>query len=213
MKQLVKTCTKCGWNYPAAVPRHTCRYCKEVFTEGVCNVCGAYYWNYKSYNGKCKICNSEYRKGAYSKYKDAYDRAHATYINTKKQEADIKYTKWLEQLVEANELCGYLSEDEWLKAVNHFGGCAYCGKEDIDARGFFIAFKNGGRYNRLNVIPICDSCATWNYSYAATNPFKSLNYAINSSSLKHKGIHNSGEAIVDYLQSRINEVLNNGKTV
>ena len=57
-----------------------------------------------------------------------------------------------------------------MRACRHFNGCAKCGDETIDARGFFISFKNGGRYCDWNIIPLCSKCAAdWSLD---KNPFK-----------------------------------------
>lgn len=53
-----------------------------------------------------------------------------------------------------------LTEAEWQNAVRHFKSCATCGKEDIDGRMMFIRAKDGGKYNRGNVVPACKECLT-----------------------------------------------------
>lgn len=53
-----------------------------------------------------------------------------------------------------------LTEAQWLEACQHFDGCARCHNKDIDARGFFIGTKLGGRYCDWNVIPLCEKCAS-----------------------------------------------------
>lgn len=52
-----------------------------------------------------------------------------------------------------------LTEEQWIKAVKHFGGCALCKSESVDARWYFIPFQEGGRYCAFNVIPVCEKCA------------------------------------------------------
>lgn len=42
----------------------------------------------------------------------------------------------------------------------YFDGCARCHSKDIDARGFFVGAKLGGRYCDWNVIPLCEKCAS-----------------------------------------------------
>jgi len=67
-----------------------------------------------------------------------------------------------------------LTEQEWLRTCNHFGGCAFCGGRDIVSKEYFIAFKDGGRYIYGNIIPLCEKCA--GMSRQRPNPFLYLDY-------------------------------------
>lgn len=68
-----------------------------------------------------------------------------------------------------------LTEDEWLEACTYFGGCALCRKKEIDVRGFFLPFVEGGRYTAWNVIPLCKACG--HRAFRSRNPFEYNNIA------------------------------------
>lgn len=81
-----------------------------------------------------------------------------------------QYNEWLKRIAAVPKNYPTLTEEQWMKACRHFNGCAKCGDENIEARGFFISFKNGGRYCDWNIIPLCSRCAAdWNI---AKNPFR-----------------------------------------
>lgn len=204
----IKVCKKCGWIYPAAVPRGQCKYCGTHFREGTCIECGEYYTNYVGAEPKCRKCNIKATNKYYATHKETKDKAAKKYVKSKKNNADKKLEVWKSKLEEANKLCGPLSEDDWLKAVAHFNGCAYCGSDDVSTRGLFVSRKNNGRYNKCNIIPVCEKCSTWCYTCASGNPFKTLDYTINSVRLRNKDIHKLNTKIEAYLEKIIDEVLN-----
>jgi len=51
-----------------------------------------------------------------------------------------------------------MTEQEWLKNCSYFKGCAMCGEHDIQVRQYFIPRKDGGRYTKKNMIPMCPTC-------------------------------------------------------
>jgi hypothetical protein len=88
-----------------------------------------------------------------------------------------------------------LTEEQWMRACRHFNGCAQCGDEDIEARGFFIQFKEGGRYCDWNIIPLCQKCAAdWKLS---PNPFRAAWSRDNANRAFNR--RNCLKDIVDYL--------------
>lgn len=72
------------------------------------------------------------------------------------------YQDWLEKIRKIPKDYKTLTEEQWLQAVRHFDGCALCGAESIDTRGYFVPFELGGRYCDWNIIPMCSKCATKN---------------------------------------------------
>lgn len=51
-----------------------------------------------------------------------------------------------------------LSEPQWIETCQHFGGCAICGADNIEARSFFVPFEQGGKYAVWNIFPVCGAC-------------------------------------------------------
>lgn len=99
------------------------------------------------------------------------------------------YNEWIESIRKIPKNYPTLTEEQWMEAVKHFGGCALCKDESIDARGYFIPFKLGGRYCDWNIIPVCAECATT----ARRNP----NYFLWS---RPAGLMD----VIDYLEVKIN---------
>lgn len=165
-----KTCNKCGWVYSASDPRKTCTFCGGHFNEGYCKECGEYATDIvygtgsRSTWGMCKKC----ARAKTAKQVAQVDIAHR---NRAKQE----YQQWKEKI--ATLPFRPLTEEEWLQAVDYFNGCAACGAEAVEARGFFIAVKEGGKYAVWNVIPLCEKCAT--RLRKNPNPFETLDPRIN----------------------------------
>lgn len=62
-----------------------------------------------------------------------------------------------------------MTEDEWHKVCEYFGGCAVCGEPHIESREFFLGFQDGGRYTAWNMFPQCGKCAT--HTRFVSNPF------------------------------------------
>jgi hypothetical protein len=92
------------------------------------------------------------------------------YIAKRDKQLEDQYNDWKARIAKVPKNYPTLTEDQWMAACRHFGGCAQCGSENIEARGFFVAFKDGGRYCDWNVIPMCDRCAAdWKL---CPNPFR-----------------------------------------
>ena len=75
-----------------------------------------------------------------------------------KQNED-NFNAWLAMISKVPKPIRTLTQEEWIRACVHFGKCAVCRNESIDARAFFIHFALGGRYAEWNVIPVCEKCA------------------------------------------------------
>jgi 5-methylcytosine-specific restriction endonuclease McrA len=51
------------------------------------------------------------------------------------------------------------SKEDWQKALDYFGGCAYCNeKRDDLQQDHFIPVNDGGQYTPDNIVPACPSC-------------------------------------------------------
>lgn len=140
-----KTCSKCGWVVAMHDPSNFCPVCGTRFDYRVCSICGEVFetWAPRS---MCKKC--------YKKYIDVG--------NNEAMQARRKavYEEWLEKVRQVPKSYPKLTDTQWMEAVKHFNGCALCENESIDTRGYFIPFKDGGRYCDWNVIPMCSDCAT-----------------------------------------------------
>lgn len=138
-----KKCSKCGWEYPIDWPGRTCRFCREPFIDGICSRCGKY--SEKLHRGRCQAC---------------YTEMHRDWRDKHRSNADAAYKEWMKKIESQPYPYQALTEEQWMEACRHFGGCAYCGDAEIDARSMFISFKEGGRYCAWNVIPACEKCET-----------------------------------------------------
>lgn len=112
------------------------------------------------------------------------------------------YQEWLDKIKLIPKNYPTLTEEQWLKTVKHFNGCAMCGSEEVDTRQYFIPFKNGGRYCDWNVIPVCTNCAIKNNRYTEFNYFLKEPRPV--------GLTKT----IEYLEEKINEALrkSTGKT-
>ena len=181
----VKVCPKCGWVYPATSKNCTCFICGTQFTEGYCAMCGEH--TTKLVNGKyCRSC-------FYSKYK------HTACSQRSRQRMyeryDSIYANWMSKIKNAPSQT--LTEAQWLEACKHFNGCAYCGSESIEARSYFIPFKNGGRYCAWNIIPACGHCAASSES-KQPDPFRRMINQVKRGTL---------EEIIKYLEVQLNAAI------
>ena len=151
-----KKCEKCGWEYHITYPEPSCRFCGTRFKYGFCVRCGGY--KHLRYGRYCTECNSirvmeqtrpDLKNANWYKWNDkrllALERA---------------FTEWLDMISKVPTTLKTLTDEEWIAACLHFGKCAVCSNESIDARAFFVAFAFGGRYAAWNVIPVCEKCAT-----------------------------------------------------
>ena len=193
-----KTCKKCGWVYPKVTPYTTCRFCGMSFTEGTCKKCGDYSYDILPGTGWCRTCYNA-RQLVYQKGRDQSESNRKVY-EARCKEADERFAAWTGQLRAIKTHT--LTEDEWMEACRHFGGCALCGADSIDARGYFIRFEDGGNYNACNVIPLCDKCATA-LKYQS-NPFRQMNPYINRSLAVWRGLSvDRLNKVAEYLQEKI----------
>lgn len=205
-------CHKCGWVYPATYKRNVCKFCggsvyRDIGPEpGYCKDCGAYCENIYTYQDhRCSKCHY-YARIDKAKARPGYAegrRASARKLLAKQAaNADKAYEDWVAQLKQIQTHT--LTEDEWMLACKHFGGCALCGADSIDTRMYFIRYKEGGKYNACNIIPACDKCA--NDLKKNPNPFRTMNQSLNESAGRFRGQNKQRlKGIVDYLQARIEE--------
>ena len=160
-----KTCNNCGWIYPITQPERLCLICGAEMPIITCTVCGEAKPIEEMAKGRrmCKKCwnfrDSAYQKKSYEKIK-----AHL----------DVKYREWLDTIQSIPHEYPTLTEEQWMEACRYFKGCAICGDEEIDTRGFLISFDLGGRYCNWNVIPLCERCS----KHFATNknPYRQARY-------------------------------------
>lgn len=121
------------------------------------------------------------------------------------REVDEQFDKWLKRLTAIKT--HNLTEEEWLKAVAYFNGCALCDSESIESRSYFISFKDGGRYNRCNVIPLCDKCAT--ALIYQRNPFRRLHPSLSQTVRPTRELSKQKlSGVVDYLQRAMEDAEN-----
>ena len=181
-----RKCSKCGWEYPREWRGRTCRFCHEPFVGGFCNVCGEWYDVLP--RRRCTKCNTvinnEWRHARIQKSAKALD-------------------DWLARIKE--QPVQALTEEQWMKACRHFGGCAYCGSPEIDARSMFISFKDGGRYCAWNIIPACERCET--ACKVTANPFERMDEKVKRQQTcqtkKYGFTLENLQKIVDYLQDNM----------
>ena len=141
-----KVCKKCGWVLAIQDPTRYCPICKTRFYEGICT--------------KCKQPVEYYRdRLVCRKCYDTVVRRPDEQQRVKQRRAQI-YKEWLARIAKVPKTYPTLTEDQWLKACKYFGGCAFCGAESIDSRGYFVPFSEGGRYCDWNMLPLCERCAT-----------------------------------------------------
>lgn len=187
-----KKCSGCGWEFPGNWHGRTCMFCHAPILNGYCKSCGEWSEKINTKDGLCTKCRTlrhgEWRLGR---------------INA----AKITYEEWLEKI--STQSLKTLTEAQWMEACRYFGGCAYCGNDQIDARSMFIPFKNGGRYCSWNIIPACEKCET--SVKIEPNPFKRMDQRINRSQAHQAKKYNFSldklQRIVDYLQSNMEEVI------
>ena len=198
-----KKCKKCGWEYPLITPYSTCRFCGMSFTQGICSVCGEYSDDIIPSTKLCRPCYNK-RNGVYQKRVQRTTDNNQKYYRRLLKEADDRFAAWVARLSKLTTHT--LTEDEWLEACRYFGGCALCGDDSIDARGYFIRFEDGGKYNACNVIPMCDKCAT--DMKHQSNPFRQMNPFINRNLATSRGLSLANlEKAAEYLQSKMEEIV------
>ena len=211
-----RQCTGCGWIYPATFKAPVCKFCKAPVraikfkpVPGNCANCGAYVEDI--YHNRGKLCNKCYYKKVYAdkkarpNFEETRNKNRMKHYYVTQANADRQYTDWLSNIKDIK--MHTLTEDEWMKACMHFGGCAFCGAASIDTRQYFIKFKEGGKYNACNIVPACDLCAT--DLKKNPNPFRYMDKQLNESKSIYRGQNRERlKRIVDYLQCIIEEAKN-----
>lgn len=159
---------------------------------GYCAKCGEWSDNLRPANNRCQKCETE---------------DHKQWRMKRRSNSAISLDEWKKKIANIPYPYSTLTEAEWLNACKHFGGCAYCGKPDIDARSMFIQFKDGGRYCAWNIVPACEKCET---ALKQTNPFSFMDtklYRGNGYLAKKLGFSlDNLQKIVEYLQTKMEEV-------
>lgn len=114
---------------------------------------------------------------------------------------------WIDKITMVPKTYPTLTEKQWLDACCYFGGCAKCGSETIEARGFFIPFELGGRYCDWNVVPLCDVCA--NELQKCKNPFRLawLRDNRSRSNVRRTQLINT----IEYLEVKLNDAIRTGE--
>lgn len=208
-----RTCEGCGWVYPSNTPYKTCIWCgRGIHPEGNCARCGKPVTKYIQGLHLCEDC---YRKKNKERNERTKESRHEAYLElcadperfAKLQESrkrsmqkylakfDNTYDAWLKRLKAVKT--HNLTEQEWLQACKHFNGCAFCGSPSIDARGYFIPFKDGGTYTACNVVPLCEKCAV--HVRVSHNPLKLFYGTARERMYK----------VMEYLEKRIEEAEKN----
>ena len=139
-----KKCSKCGWEYPRNTTLLRCLICHTRFEERTCARCGKPTPIYQQ-GHYCRECFNSIRLAKY-------------YRNARKLDGIMQ--DWIDNIKKIKAPHKLLTEEQWMHAVQHFGKCALCGDESIDARMLFIPFRLGGKYCEWNVIPVCEKCST-----------------------------------------------------
>lgn len=184
-----KTCKRCGWVYPITQPGPRCKICGEPFELIVCRTCGKI--TDSSGIAKSNLCRKCHSRSIIPYGKGNYNRLIGR--------LEDKLATWLDKVTKVPKNYPTLTEEQWIEACRFFNGCARCSSDDIDARGFFISAKLGGRYCDWNVIPLCERCAkTWDRT---NNVFITATFRDwqNKSSV----YRNQLERIIEYLEVKL----------
>lgn len=158
----IKTCPSCGWEYPSSYNQKTCRFCGESMAT----------------NYKCCLCQSDLDTTAAAKFGEWWCRSCARdlvilYEMHLADSAENFFGRWKKLLAE--QLRDPMSPSDWNATVAYFNGCAFCGDPVVTTRIPFVDMTDGGYYAEWNILPVCDSCATFRKKYR--NPFKCFRYA------------------------------------
>ena len=191
----IKKCSRCGFEVPGDSSARTCLVCKQRFKMGYCGKCGE--WSDRLVDYRCQECCT---------------KRYSEWTARKKQEGADKLVEW-QQLI-SKQSTQALTEEQWLAACTHFGGCAYCGDPEIASRSMFIDFKSGGRYAAWNIIPACEKCET--IIKVRPNPFVRLNRSLNrdkESAMRSNGYdRDTLQRITRYLRSTMEVNNESGET-
>lgn len=171
---MIRKCPECGWEFPGAYSGTKCKFCKAELTHHKCTVCGAFLPTAEFYRRKstgvinkvCRTCTIESKIKYDADNPDKVKERIARFLQTHKDLAEDNYAIWHDMIQLPYKP---LTEAEWLKACEYFGGCAICGDEHIETREYFVDFKSGGKYAAWNIFPMCGKCAT--HARFVDNPF------------------------------------------
>ena len=192
-----RICKGCGWVYPPSYNEARCRFCGTEFTERICPICKQLKVPRVPDSPVCRDCYNEQRRGD----RATIDSALRWRAN-KLQEAEDLYQDWLKRIIAAPFVP--LTEEDWLTACRYFGGCALCDISEIEARGYFVQFDEGGRYTAWNILPLCERCAT--ALKKQVNPFRRLNTQLNGNLPMSRGMsYKKLDRAYEYLQERLND--------
>ena len=172
-----RTCEKCGWVVDSRDPSYDCPICKTRFKTGICRICKKQVEFYRN-RLVCKTCY------------DTVTRKPDASLRVKQRRQQI-YKEWRAKIAKVPKTYPTLTEQQWLEACKYFDGCAVCGAESIDARGYFVTFAEGGRYCDWNILPMCERCAT----AARTQP----NMFLSTDPRVRKSLTN----IINYLEDKL----------
>lgn len=120
---------------------------------------------------ECKDCGVQKRRVLHSG--EANMAGNARYLKREKIRDQAKYEVWQEYIAAVPKDYHTLTEEEWNRAVDYFGGlCAFCQENKFVHRGMFMLVDQGGRYCDWNVVPICETCIV---KPKDKNPFSFMN--------------------------------------
>ena len=172
----MRTCPKCGWEFPSTYVNTKCKFCGTTFDVQICGTCKKLVPTYKFYRRsdgrltrRCPDCNRKSARDWDNANKERRLARVYKFYDKRLIAAEKKMYDWMEKLQELP--FKVMNEDEWLETCRYFGGCAICGNEYIETRHFFIPFEEGGRYAVWNMIPLCGPCAA-GLPKSIGNPFK-----------------------------------------
>lgn len=183
-----RICKFCGWEYPHSHIGLACIVCGKPFDEVFCKTCKQLLPASAFQPGRlsCKKCRRPYNNAFWHKHLDELHNA---------------YDAWLEKVRAVPKSYPTLTEEQWLAACRYFDGCARCSSKDIDARGFFVGAKQGGRYCDWNVIPLCERCASnWDLNQSMFRYAEMRDYS-NKTTEHREGM----KKIVDYLGGKLDD--------
>jgi hypothetical protein len=189
-------------------PRCTNKACKEILNEQLCKYCLE--WQPEEcftrrltkghgiFRAYCRACE-RIRRRKHEKDRPDLKQAAVERANAKRREIA---NQLLEDMIETNSLAfKVLSETQWHATCEHFDGCAVCGKENIEARAFFVPFEQGGKYAVWNIFPVCGTCGI--IIRISTNPFR----WVKGVQAKKMGLTpERATKLIDYLTSQIEKV-------
>lgn len=193
MTEEMRICPKCGFAMPLMTTKSICPVCKTYWPGGkLCSHCGEFSeWIHRS-DGYCLDC------------KHMSDRLWRI---RKNKNIDKQYKDWLDLMNGIPGPLVTLTEDDWLRVCSYFEGqCSICHEGVIDARMYFVDFKQGGRYTSYNIIPVCEKCATKRRA-DTYQPFRYFDYNFNNYKLQKGTL----DKIIKYLSKEIDKAYAAGK--